>query len=274
MKKKTLMVEKVLLDRKYGREAEMEKVLFEKRDGLGIITLNEPEKMNGLSEGLVDGLLNAVEKAEKEDDVKVIIITGTGKVFSAGGDITVFDRGVVGGFKYVGKVLKGFVKIEKTMKPVIAAVNGLALGGGAELVLTCDVAIASEKAAFGFPEVAIGIMPGFAVARLHQVIGRTRAKELIMTGRRIEATEAERIGLINRVVSADALMEEVEAEAKLLMNMAPFSLTLAKSIINRELGSDDIASGIIATASFFGVEDLAEGKESFHAKRKPKFKGR
>ena len=150
-------------------------VQFEKKDGIGTITLNDPDKMNGLSEPLVTELLATLDMAEKDSDIKVIILTGQGKIFSAGGDISIFDRGIPGGFDYINFVLKAFVGIEKVRKPVIAAVNGYALGGGTELTLSSDIVIASEKAVFGLPEVGIGIIPGYAVLRLHEVVGRTRA---------------------------------------------------------------------------------------------------
>jgi len=251
----------------------MDKVLFDKNDGIGTVTLNEPEKMNGLSEALLTDLLAALETAEQDEDVRVIIITGKGKAFCAGGDITVFDRDVPGGHRYVRLAIEGFGKIEKVQKPIIAAVNGPALGGGTELTMVCDMAIASEEATFGLPEVGIGIMPGFAIVRLHQIIGRTRAKELILTGKRINAKEAERIGLINRVVPRDKLMAAVEEEAGLLMAKAPFSLKLAKSIINRELGGEELTSAVNATALFFGLQDLKEGRNAFLDKRQPVFKG-
>ena len=252
----------------------MKKVLFDRKDGMGVITLNDPEKMNGFSEELVTELLSVMEVAGRDDDVKVIIIAGEGKAFCAGGDISIFDRDVVGGFKYLDFVINGLIKIEKTLKPTIAAVNGFALGGGCELTMTCDMVIASEKAVFGLPEVSIGIMPAFAVLRLPQIVGRTRAKELIMTGKRIDANEAERIGLINKVVRSDHLMEAVEEAAQVMMNMAPLSLRLAKSVVNREIGGEEVVHAINTTSLFFGLEDLREGKNAFFEKRKPKFRGK
>ena len=252
----------------------MKKVLFDRKDGMGVITLNDPEKMNGFSEELVTELLSVMEVAGRDDDVKVIIITGKGKAFCAGGDISIFDRDVVGGFKYLDFVINGLIKIEKTLKPTIAAVNGFALGGGCELTMTCDMVIASEKAVFGLPEVSIGIMPAFAVLRVPQIVGRTRAKELIMTGKRIDANEAERIGLINKVVRSDHLMEAVEEAAQVMMNMAPLSLRLAKSVVNREIGGEEVVHAINTTSLFFGLEDLREGKNAFFEKRKPKFRGK
>jgi len=252
----------------------MEKVLFEKKEGIGIITLNDHKKMNGLSEKMVTELLNTLATAEKDDEVKVIIITGKENIFSAGGDISVFDRGVAGGYKYITFVLSAFIAVEKTLKPIIAAVNGYALGGGSELTMTTDISIASEDAVFGFPEVGIGIMPGFAVLRLHQIVGRTRAKELIMTGRKIDAKEAQRIGLINEVVPKNQLMDAAIEKAKLLMGMAPLSLRLAKSIVNREIGGEEITAAINTTTLFFGLDDIREGQASFFEKRKPDFKGK
>ena len=252
----------------------MDKVKFENRDGMGLITLNDPEKMNGMSEELGADFLEAFRAADKDNDIRVIVITGVGKIFCAGGDISVFDEGVAGGYSYLRNTLGMFTEIEKSRTPVIAAVNGVALGGGCEMTMACDISIASEKAIFGLPEVGIGIMPGFAVLRLHQVVGRAKAKELILTAKTIDAKEAERIGLINKVVPPEQLMDAVEKEAKILMSKAPFSLTLAKSIINRELGGEETTSALNTTSLFFGLEDLKEGRSSFFEKRKPDFKGR
>jgi len=252
----------------------MSKIIFEKKDGIGTITLNDPDKMNGLSEPLVTELLATLEMAEKDNDIRVLILTGQGKIFSAGGDISLFDRGVSGGFDYINFVLKAFVGIEKVQKPVIAAVNGFALGGGTELTLSSDIVIASEKAVFGLPEVGIGIMPGYAVLRLHEVVGRTRAKELILTGRQFDALEAEKIGVVNQVVPHDELMDAVHKKAKALMEKAPKSLTLSKTTVNRAIGGDDLNAAINATSLLFGFEDIREGQKSFFEKRKPNFKGK
>ncbi len=252
----------------------MEKVLLEKKDGIGIITLNEPEKMNGLSEELVGDLLANVDAVEKDDTLRIMIITGQGKIFSAGGDISIFNRGLAGGYKYLDFVLNAFAKLEKTRKPVIAAVNGYALGGGTELTLASDIVIASEKAVFGLPEVGIGIMPGYAVIRLHEIVGRTRAKELIMSGRQFDVKEAEKIGIVNQIVPNDQLMDEAEKKARLLMEKAPLSLMLAKNIINRAIGGEDITASVHATSMFFGTDDIKEGQASFFEKRKPDFKGK
>ncbi|MDY6971988.1 MAG: enoyl-CoA hydratase-related protein [Desulfatiglans sp.] len=252
----------------------MGKAVLEKRDGLGVITLNDPERMNGLSEALVTDFLDTLHAADNDREVQVIVITGRGKAFCAGGDISIFDRDIAGGYAYLRHVLPAFGEVEKTQKPVIAAVNGAALGGGCELTMACDMAIVSDSAILGLPEVGIGIMPGFAVLRLHQIVGRTRAKELILTGKTIKAVEAERIGLVNKVVPAEQLMDTVEEEAKILMSRAPLSLTLAKSIVNRELGGEEMTSALNTTTVFFGTEDLREGRNSFFDKRKPNFKGK
>ncbi len=252
----------------------MSTIQFEKKDGMGTIILNDPSKMNGLSEPLVTDLLKTLDKAEKDPDVKVLILTGQGKIFSAGGDISIFDRGISGGFDYINFVLKAFISIEKVKKPVIAAVNGYALGGGTELTLSSDIVIASEKAVFGLPEVGIGIMPGYAVLRLHEVVGRTRAKELILTGRQFDAFEAEKIGIVNQVVPHKDLMDAVEKKARLLMERAPMSLTLSKTTINRAIGGDDLNAAVNATSLLFGFEDIKEGQRSFFEKRKPNFQGK
>ena len=252
----------------------MNKVLFEKEDSIGIITFNDSKKMNGLCEELITDLLNAIDLAEKDNEIRAIILTGQGKIFSAGGDISIFDGGITGGYKYLPYVLNVFIRMEKTAKPIISAVNGYALGGGCETAMASDIVIASEDAVFGLPEVGIGIMPGFAVIRFHQIVGRTVAKELILTGRKFDADEAQRIGLVNQVVPKNELMNAAKAKAKVLSNMAPMSLKLAKSVINRELGGEDISASINTTALFFGMEDIKEGQKSFYEKRKPQFKGK
>jgi len=252
----------------------MKNVLFAKKSAVAYITLNQPDKMNGLSEEMVKDLLSAFDLAERDEKIRAIVLTGKSKVFCAGGDISVFDRDVPGGYKYIQCTIEVFRRMEKIFKPIIAAVNGFALGGGCELAIASDIVIASENAIFGLPEVTIGIMPGFAVLRLHQIVGRTKAKELILTGKRIDAREAEKIGLVNQVVPAEQLMDAVVEETKILVSNAPFSLGLSKSIINRECGGEEITTTANTGALFFGLRDLTEGKMSFFEKRKPKFEGR
>ena len=218
--------------------------------------------------------MGILDVAEKDNEVKVIVITGKDKIFSAGGDISVFDSSMIEGTEYIDFVFQVFDKIEKGSKPIISAVNGFALGGGTELTLASDIVIATDDAKFGLPEVGIGIIPGFAIIRLSQGVGRTKAKELILTGKQIDAKEAERIGIVSQVVPREQLMDAVEKTAQLLMSRAPLSLKVARAIINRELGGEEYTSAAHATSLMFGFDDIKEGRNSFFEKRKPDFKGR
>jgi enoyl-CoA hydratase len=167
-----------------------------------------------------------------------------------------------------------FNHMEKLSKPIIAAVNGLALGGGLELGLASDIVIASDKARFGMPEPSIGLVPGFAIGRLFDLLGRNKASYLMMTAEPISAEEAERIGLISMVVPHDQLMEKSIEVAKKVMKNAPLAVSLLKTAANRELGGDDLVFCIEATSKLFATEDQKEGMDAFLNKRKPNFKGR
>ncbi|HMA81170.1 MAG TPA: enoyl-CoA hydratase-related protein, partial [Candidatus Binatia bacterium] len=191
-----------------------ENVIVEKDGTIGVVTLNRPQALNALSYGLVKDLSLAMQELDQDNEVRAIIVTGGEKVFAAGADIKeMADRG-----PFDERVLERLAyrdKINKVTKPVIAAVSGFALGGGCELAMSCDIIIASETARFGQPEVNLGIIPGSGgTQRLTHVLGKHRAMELVLTGDMLNANDAERLGLVNRIVPVELLLEEAKAVAK------------------------------------------------------------
>ncbi|WP_043884305.1 short-chain-enoyl-CoA hydratase [Caldanaerobacter subterraneus] len=248
--------------------------------GIATITINRPKALNALNTETLEELKNVLEVLQNDDGVKVIVITGAGeKAFVAGADISEMkDMSVFEAKKFAELGQKVFRKIELMKKPVIAAVNGYALGGGCELALACDIRIASRNAKFGQPEVGLGIIPGFGgTQRLPRIVGVSKAKELIYTGDMIDAEEALRIGLISKVVEQDKLLEEAYGIAKKIMSKGLVAVSLAKEAINKSL-EVDIDSGMEyeanAFAMCFGTQDQKEGMVAFLEKRAPKFEGR
>ncbi|MBI3989603.1 MAG: enoyl-CoA hydratase/isomerase family protein [candidate division NC10 bacterium] len=249
-------------------------------DGIATITLNRPERLNALNRALVEELDQALDQVERNEAVKVAVITGAGeKAFAAGADINEFTglKGVEA-LKHMEKIQRVFLKIERLSKSVVAAVNGYALGGGCELMMACDIAYASETARFGQPEINLGIIPGAGgTQRLPRLVGKMRAKELILTGDMIDAAEAYRIGLVNKVVPSGELMNEVKKLCEKLLSKWAVALKLAKAAI--EEGSNaplQEGMGIEAKAEAicFSTEDKEEGVAAFLEKRKPVFTGR
>ena len=255
-------------------------VLFQQEDGIGIITINRPGALNALNPEVLKALENALEKAERDEKVKVILITGSGeKAFVAGADIAEMSKmspREARDFSKLGQ--KVFRKIEQMEKPAIAVVNGYALGGGLELAISCDYILASENAQLGQPEVDLGIFPGFGgTQRLPRILGKLRAKELIFWGERIPAQKALEIGLVNEVAPQDKLMERARELAKKLMNKGLIAIGLAKRAI--EQGTDlDLDSGLLIEQTLFSLcfdtQDQKEGMKAFLEKRKPEFKGK
>ena len=255
-------------------------ITFEKRDRVAFITINRPDKLNALSIETIDELRRAVLEVWTDGEVGGVVVTGTGgKAFIAGADITELHSLDAGGAKdYAERGQHVLSMIEKLPKPVIAAVNGFALGGGCELAMACHMRIAAENARFGQPEVTLGVIPGFGgTQRLARLVGKGRAMELCLSGEMIDAREAHRIGLVNKVVPAEKLSEEAEAlMAKILAN-GPCAVALAIEAINTGLGMD-LDSGLQNEANLFGLsaatEDWKEGTKAFMEKRKPDFKGK
>jgi enoyl-CoA hydratase len=252
-------------------------ILWEKRQSVGIITLNREDVRNALKAEIREDLAAALGLAENDPEVRVLIITGAGKkVFSAGGDIKQMAENTM--WDILERKLDIFAQIHNFPKPIIAAVNGLALGGGCELAMACDFRIGSENARLGQPEINLGIFPGGgATQRLPRLVGAGRAKELIFTGDVLDAREAERIGLLNKVFPAEDLMDKTLEIARKICSKGPLALKLAKMAINMGMETGlNIGLGYekLARTLVHGSEDRIEGMRAFIAKRKPDFKGR
>lgn len=249
-------------------------------DGIAIVKINRPKALNALNATTVYELSALFDELAVNDAVKVIIVTGSGdKSFVAGADIVEMKTKTAIEGRRWGQLAQGvFNKIENIAKPVIAAVNGYALGGGCELAMACDIRIASEKAKFGQPEVSLGISPGFGgTQRLPRLIGKGRAKELLFTADMIDAAEAYRIGLANRVTKPEELIDVAKTMAKKIMSRAPIAVQVCKSAVNEGLDVD-LDSGIAYEAEVFGLcfatEDQKEGMTAFVEKRKANFVGK
>ena len=252
-------------------------ILWEKKEGVGIITLNREDVRNALKAEIREDLAAALGLAENDPEVRVLIITGAGKkVFSAGGDIKQMAENTM--WDILERKLDIFAQIHNFPKPIIAAINGLALGGGCELAMACDFRIGSENARLGQPEINLGIFPGGgATQRLPRLVGAGRAKELIFTGDVLDAREAERIGLLNKVFPAEELMDKTLEIARKICSKGPLALKLAKMAINMGMETGlNIGLGYekLARTLVHGSEDRIEGMRAFIAKRKPDFKGR
>ena len=244
------------------------------------VTLNRPETMNALSVDLLRELMVVLEELERDDEVAVIILTGAGdKAFVAGGDLKALaDVTVQWAREFALLAQKVFNCIEELSKPVIAAINGYALGGGCELAMACDIRIAAESARLGLPEVKLGIIPGFAGApRLVRLVGKGKAKELIFTAEMIKADEALRIGLVNKVVPADELMSAARAMATTIASRSRTAIKFSKQAIDNGLEMDVKRAGLFEAELYslcFACEDRREGILAFLEKRTPNFSGK
>jgi enoyl-CoA hydratase len=252
-------------------------ILWEKKEGVGVITLNREDVRNALKAEICEELSEVLQLAEEDPEVRVVILTGAGeKVFSAGGDIKAMAENTM--WDILNRKLDFFAQVHHFPKPVIAAINGLALGGGCELAMACDFRVGSENARLGQPEINLGIFPGGgATQRLQRLVGVGRAKELIFTGDIIDAREAERIGLLNKVFPAKDLLTKTMEIAKRIGSKGPLALKLSKMAINMGMETGlHIGLGYerLARTLVHGSEDRVEGMRSFIEKRKPEFKGR
>jgi len=243
---------------------------------LAVLTMNRPKALNALNDQTLDELERLFTAIEKDREVLGVILTGEGRAFVAGADISQMSGyGVEEGRLYSDRAQKLFNKIEILEKPVIAAVNGFALGGGCELAMSCDIRIASEKAVFGQPEANLGLMPCFGgTQRLPRLVGTGLAKELIYTCRQVKAQEAKEIGLANKVVPAETLLEEAKAMMAMILSKSPIAIGYCKTAINR--GADtDLRNGLEIEkecwAVVFGTKDKDEGISAFLEKRTPQF---
>lgn len=253
---------------------------LEKEPPLAYITINRPEVMNALSNALTEELGQAFDEVEKDEEIRVLIITGAGeKAFMAGADIKeVQERDFVLGRKQTRRRQEVLNKLAEMPIPVIAAVNGFALGAGLEMAIACTLRIASTNAKMGSPEVNLGIIPGDgATQRLPRLVGFGRAMELVLTGGMIDAEEAYRIGLVNKVVPLENLMDEVKKLANLLASKPPLALQYAKEAVNRSLEVglyEGMAHESYLHALACASEDKKEGVAAFLEKRKAQFKGK
>jgi enoyl-CoA hydratase len=255
-------------------------LLTRKADGIGWITINRPEKLNAMNIETIEELRTAFREFGGDPDVKAVIFTGAGeKAFIAGADISEFIHlDAEKGREYARRGQELTKTIEDFPKPVIAAINGYALGGGTEFALACHVRLASENAKLGQPEVKLGIIPGYGgTQRLARLVGKGKAMEMILSGRIVEAGEAREIGLVNKVVPAAELLSAAEAMAKEITKNAPLALAYSIEAINHGLDRT-LADGLELEAEIFGrscaTEDFREGARAFIEKRKADFRGR
>ncbi len=252
-------------------------IILEKKDGVGVIKVNRPKVLNALDKETVRELLNAVSELEDDKKIKAVILTGVGKAFIAGADIKQMkDMSPLEAkeFAELGHSLP--MKIEDSRLPFIAAVNGYALGGGCEVMMACDICMASKNAKIGQPEINLGINPGFGgTQRLPRIVGLMKAKELLLTGRNMDAKEAYEMGLVNKIVDDDKLSEEVDKLAKNIAAKSAVQSAFIKALVNK--GSRiDLNSACALEISYFSTSfsthDQKEGMTAFLEKRKADFK--
>jgi enoyl-CoA hydratase len=254
-------------------------LLFEIRDAVAFVTVNRPEKLNALNAAVIAELGDVAGRIGKDPAIRGVILTGAGpKAFVAGADIgEIAAQGPVDGKARALEGQRVFRNLEQCGKPVIAAVNGFALGGGCELAMACHLRVASEQARFGQPEVKLGIGPGYGgTVRLPRLVGKGRALELLLTGQMIDAQEAYRIGLVNRVVPADRLMSESEQFLRSILENGPLAVRACLEAV--DIGLDvGVDEALLLEANLFGLlsgtADMREGTAAFAAKRSPLFKG-
>ena len=256
-----------------------ENILFEIEDGVALVTMNRPKVLNALNPETLKELEQVIDEVRTNDTVRVMVITGAGdKAFVAGADISEFPKmNALQARVFAEKGQKVFFDLEELPIPVIACVNGFALGGGCEMAMSCDFIYASEKAKFGQPEINLGIIPGFGgTQRLSRLVGRAKAKEICMTGAQISAQEAKELGLVAQVFAHEEIKDKVMEAAKKMAAKGRVSLRAIKQVIDRGV-EVDLKSGcafeVESFATSFVSQDAKEGATAFLEKRKPDFKG-
>lgn len=255
-----------------------EHIIVETKGAVGIVQINRPKMLNALSFGVFKEISTAIDQLEANTAVGCIVVTGNEKAFAAGADIKEMQPK-----KFIDMFSEDFMdiggdRVATCKKPTIAAVSGYALGGGCELAMMCDIIIASDTAKFGQPEITLGTIPGLGgTQRLTRAVGKSKAMDLCLTGRMMDAAEAERSGLVSRIFPADKLMEEVLAIADKIAGMSQPAVAMAKSAVNRALETT-LAEGMNVEGDLFhgtfALEDRSEGMAAFIEKRKPNFKHR
>lgn len=255
----------------------MKHIKWEKEGAVGILTIDRPKALNALNMEVLDDLEEVLEEVENQTEIRAVIVTGSGqKAFVAGADIAAMkEMDPVEGYRFVNRGQEIMFRIESSSVPFIAAVNGIALGGGLELVLACDMSFVSKEAQFGLPEIKLGLIPGFGgTQRLSLALGKAKSMELILTGNNFSAQEALEWGLVNNVVEPDELLAEAKKMAQKIAEKGGTALACAKQSINYH-SNQVLFSGLQFEASqfalAFSVEDRKEGIEAFLEKRKPEF---
>jgi enoyl-CoA hydratase len=252
-------------------------ILVETKGRVGIVRLNRPQALNALNRALIGELIQAIEAFEADAGIGCLLITGSDKAFAAGADIKeMADKTFIEA--YLENFCFAWDRAARTRKPIVAAVAGFALGGGCELAMHCDIIVAADNAKFGQPEIKLGVIPGIGgTQRLTRAVGKAKAMDLILTGRMMDAGEAERSGLVARVVPAGMLMEEAMAVADTIATMSLPSVLAGKEAVNRAFESS-LAEGVIFERrifhALFATEDQKEGMQAFVEKRKPQWKNK
>jgi enoyl-CoA hydratase len=253
-------------------------VIVEKRGAVGIVRLNRPEALNALCAGLIEDLGRALDEMEADDAIGCVILTGSEKAFAAGADIKEMQSRTYMDVYLADFITKGWEHVTKCRKPIVAAVAGFALGGGCEVAMMCDTIIAGDNAKFGQPEIKLGTIPGSGgTQRLPRFVGKAKAMDLCLTGRMMDAAEAERCGLVARVVPTGQLMDEALKMAETIASMSRPIAMMAKECVNRAFETT-LAEGVKFERrlfhSTFATEDQKEGMAAFVEKRKPAFRNR
>jgi enoyl-CoA hydratase len=252
-------------------------VLIEREEPIAVVRLNRPEQLNALSNQLMNELVGALENLDEDETIRCIVLTGDEKAFAAGADIRELSDATHFELYFGGRIDK-WDAIRKIRTPVVAAVSGYCLGGGCELAMACDLIVASETAQFGQPETNLGVVPGAGgTQRLTRAIGKSKAMDVILTGRFLDAREAERAGLVARVAPSDGWLEEAKGVAQAIASKSPVGVRLAKEAVNQAFETT-LAAGLDAERKAFHLalssEDAQEGLRAFLEKRAPNVKGR
>lgn len=254
---------------------EFSTLLFSIEDNIAIITINRPDKMNALNKDVIQELSAAIDEVNSNKEIRSAIITGSGaKAFVAGADISEFlSLDATGGSALASMGQTSvFDKIENASKPIVAAVNGFALGGGCELAMSCHFRVASENAKFGQPEVNLGLIPGYGgTQRLTALVGKGKAMELCMTAHMVDANEAQSIGLVNHVTTQESLLERTKDILNIINSKSPMALAKVITCVNKAGRADGYATEIAEFGACFGTADMKEGVSAFMEKRKANF---